>query len=262
MRARAAPVHVPAYPVKVRDVSGAGDTVVAVLAVMLAVGADFEVGHARRQCRGGGRGRQARHRDGFAAELRARILPAASLAPEDKIVFDWSDARRAARRMARAGPAHRLHQRLLRPAASRPYQAAGAGARRLRPPGGRAQQRCIGARGSRAQDGRSRTSMPAPRCWPRSKRSISSWCSSRTRRSNSSARAPEGAGQGRRLPARPGGRPRHRRGAGRRGGAGRSRAGLQHHADRRTFALAQAAALTGTARLRAELARACETWFG
>src|SRR5262245_56536789 len=34
--AGAAPVHVPAYPVKVRDVSGAGDTVVAVLAALLA----------------------------------------------------------------------------------------------------------------------------------------------------------------------------------------------------------------------------------
>src|SRR5580704_1053696 len=35
--ANAEPVHVPAYPVKIRDVSGAGDTVVAVLAVMLAM---------------------------------------------------------------------------------------------------------------------------------------------------------------------------------------------------------------------------------
>ena len=29
------PIHVPAYPVKVRDVSGAGDTVVAVMGAML-----------------------------------------------------------------------------------------------------------------------------------------------------------------------------------------------------------------------------------
>ena len=35
-------VHVQAYPVRVRDVSGAGDTVVAVLAAMLALQADFE----------------------------------------------------------------------------------------------------------------------------------------------------------------------------------------------------------------------------
>src|SRR6202035_2681322 len=37
-----APIHVPAYPVKVRDVSGAGDTVVAVVAAMLAIENDFE----------------------------------------------------------------------------------------------------------------------------------------------------------------------------------------------------------------------------
>src|SRR3954469_14027501 len=36
------PVHVPAHPVKVRDVSGAGDTVAAVLAVALAAGANWE----------------------------------------------------------------------------------------------------------------------------------------------------------------------------------------------------------------------------
>src|SRR6201990_353478 len=36
------PVHVPAYSVRVKDVSGAGDTVAAVLAVMLAAEADFE----------------------------------------------------------------------------------------------------------------------------------------------------------------------------------------------------------------------------
>src|SRR5665254_15330 len=37
-----AAIHVPAYPVRVRDVSGAGDTVVAVLAAMMAMRADFE----------------------------------------------------------------------------------------------------------------------------------------------------------------------------------------------------------------------------
>jgi D-beta-D-heptose 7-phosphate kinase/D-beta-D-heptose 1-phosphate adenosyltransferase len=35
-------IHVPAHPVKVRDVSGAGDTVAAALAVVLAAGADWE----------------------------------------------------------------------------------------------------------------------------------------------------------------------------------------------------------------------------
>src|ERR1051326_5764874 len=39
---KAPAVHVPAYPVKIRDVSGAGDTVVAVVACLLALGAAFE----------------------------------------------------------------------------------------------------------------------------------------------------------------------------------------------------------------------------
>ena len=86
----AAAVHVPAYPVRVRDVSGAGDTVVAILAVMLAMGADFE--SAMRAANAGAavvvgkRGTATLS----AAELRSRILPAASLAPEEKIVFDWA----------------------------------------------------------------------------------------------------------------------------------------------------------------------------
>jgi D-beta-D-heptose 7-phosphate kinase/D-beta-D-heptose 1-phosphate adenosyltransferase len=65
-------VHVTAYPVKVRDVSGAGDTVVAT--------------HAAAAVVVGKRGTAAV----TPAELRARILPAASLAAEEKIVFDWS----------------------------------------------------------------------------------------------------------------------------------------------------------------------------
>jgi D-beta-D-heptose 7-phosphate kinase/D-beta-D-heptose 1-phosphate adenosyltransferase len=83
-------VHVPAYPVRVRDVSGAGDTVVAVLSAMLAMGADFE--SATRAANAGAavvvgkRGTATLS----VAELRHRILPAASLAPEEKIVFDWA----------------------------------------------------------------------------------------------------------------------------------------------------------------------------
>ncbi len=83
-----APVHAPAYPVKVRDVSGAGDTVVAVLAVMLARGADFETAmraaNAAASVVVGKRGTAIV----TASELRRRILPAAALASEDKIVRD------------------------------------------------------------------------------------------------------------------------------------------------------------------------------
>jgi D-beta-D-heptose 7-phosphate kinase/D-beta-D-heptose 1-phosphate adenosyltransferase len=83
------PVHIAAYPVKLRDVSGAGDTVVAVLAAMLAADAGFEPAMRAANAAGavvvGKRGTATVS----AAELRSRILPAASLAPEEKIVFDW-----------------------------------------------------------------------------------------------------------------------------------------------------------------------------
>jgi D-beta-D-heptose 7-phosphate kinase/D-beta-D-heptose 1-phosphate adenosyltransferase len=85
-----APIHVPAYPVRVRDVSGAGDTVVAVLSAMLAMDADFEsamrAANAAAAVVVGKRGTAILS----VAELRSRILPAASLAPEEKIVFDWA----------------------------------------------------------------------------------------------------------------------------------------------------------------------------
>jgi D-beta-D-heptose 7-phosphate kinase / D-beta-D-heptose 1-phosphate adenosyltransferase len=84
------PAHIAAYPVKVRDVSGAGDTVVAVLAAMLAVDTGLEpamrAANAAAAVVVGKRGTATVS----AAELRSRILPAASLAPEEKIVFDWS----------------------------------------------------------------------------------------------------------------------------------------------------------------------------
>ncbi len=84
------PVQVPAYPVKVRDVSGAGDTVAAVLAVLLAMKTPYELAvraaNAAAAVVVGKRGTATVS----LAELRGRILPAASLAPEEKIVFDWA----------------------------------------------------------------------------------------------------------------------------------------------------------------------------
>ncbi|HET7190288.1 MAG TPA: D-glycero-beta-D-manno-heptose-7-phosphate kinase [Pseudolabrys sp.] len=84
-----AAVHVPAYPVRVRDVSGAGDTVVAVLSAMLALNADFEsamrAANAAAAVVVGKRGTAT----ASAAELRSRILPAATLASEEKVLFDW-----------------------------------------------------------------------------------------------------------------------------------------------------------------------------
>jgi len=84
-------IHAPAFPVKVRDVSGAGDTVVAVMSLLLAAGAGFEdamrTANAAASVVIGKPGTATLS----AAELRARILPAAALAPEEKIVFDWRE---------------------------------------------------------------------------------------------------------------------------------------------------------------------------
>jgi D-beta-D-heptose 7-phosphate kinase/D-beta-D-heptose 1-phosphate adenosyltransferase len=90
----AAPVHVPAHAIAVRDVSGAGDTVVASLAAMLALGADFE--SAMRTANAAAAVVIGKHGTATvsAAELRARILPAAALAPEEKIAFDWASTER------------------------------------------------------------------------------------------------------------------------------------------------------------------------
>jgi D-beta-D-heptose 7-phosphate kinase / D-beta-D-heptose 1-phosphate adenosyltransferase len=83
-----APVHIPAYAVQVRDVSGPGDTVVAILAVMLALGADYE--SAMRVANAGAA--VVVGKPGTATvsinELRHRILPASALAAEDKVIYD------------------------------------------------------------------------------------------------------------------------------------------------------------------------------
>jgi D-beta-D-heptose 7-phosphate kinase/D-beta-D-heptose 1-phosphate adenosyltransferase len=84
-------IHVPAHPVKVRDVSGAGDTVVAVLAAALAAGADWEA--ALRMANAAAA--VAVSKKGTAivtsAELRRKILPHAFLAAEEKIIAASSD---------------------------------------------------------------------------------------------------------------------------------------------------------------------------
>ncbi len=179
-----APVHVPAYAVKVRDVSGPGDTVVAILGVMLALGADYE--SAMRAANAGAA--VVVGKPGTATvsvnELRHRLLPAAATALEDKIVFDRSvlDQRLAEwrRQRLRIGFTngcfdllHRGHIRLMAEARSACDRLVVG-----------SEQRCIGDCASRARDGRSRTSSRAPTCWLRSKPSIWSWYSRKTRRSS------------------------------------------------------------------------------
>src|SRR5689334_1804720 len=85
-------VHVPAYPVKIRDVSGAGDTVVAVLATLLALGADFETAMRAANAAASVVVGKPGTATVSAMELRGRILPHAALAAEEKIAFDWAVA--------------------------------------------------------------------------------------------------------------------------------------------------------------------------
>jgi D-beta-D-heptose 7-phosphate kinase/D-beta-D-heptose 1-phosphate adenosyltransferase len=86
-----ASLRVPAQPVKVRDVSGAGDTVAAVLAVSLAAGADWE---GALRCANAGAAVAVGKRGTATVsvtELRRRILPPASLTAEDKIAASRND---------------------------------------------------------------------------------------------------------------------------------------------------------------------------
>lgn len=78
--------HVPAFPVKVRDVSGAGDTVAAVMAVAKAAGLNWgdamRLANAAASVVVGKRGTASLTLD----ELRVRCLPHASLVAEEKII--------------------------------------------------------------------------------------------------------------------------------------------------------------------------------
>lgn len=79
-------VHVPAFPVKVRDVSGAGDTVAAALAVSLAAGADWDTALRMASAAAAVAVGKQGTASVSAAELRRKILPHATLAAEEKVV--------------------------------------------------------------------------------------------------------------------------------------------------------------------------------
>jgi D-beta-D-heptose 7-phosphate kinase / D-beta-D-heptose 1-phosphate adenosyltransferase len=81
-------VHVPAHPVKVRDVSGAGDTVAAALALVMATGADWETCLRMANAAAAVAVSKKGTASVTAAELRRKILPHAFLAAEEKIVLD------------------------------------------------------------------------------------------------------------------------------------------------------------------------------
>ena len=219
------PIHVPAYPVKVRDVSGAGDTVAAVMAVMLAMKTPYEfamrAANAAAAVVVGKRGTSTVS----LGELRHRILPAASLAPEDKILFDWSqlderlaDWRRLGLRIGFTNGCfdllHRGHIRLLAQArAACDRLVVGLEQRRF--------DRAAQGRGPPDQSGRRPRRSAGRARGGRFGRGVRAGHAARTGR----AGAADGAGQGRRLSARGRGRPRGGRGCRRRCDSGRSGAG-------------------------------------
>ena len=136
-----AAIHIEAYPVKVRDVSGAGDTVTAVMAVLAAMQTPYE--YAMRAANAaaavvvGKRGTstislgELRHRICRRPRSRSRTRSCSTGRCSTSGLQEWRQARLA----------HRLHQRLLRSAASWPHQIAGGSAGRLRSPRRRIQQR-------------------------------------------------------------------------------------------------------------------------
>ena len=86
------PVHVASYPVKIRDVSGAGDTVVALVALALGMGVTYDLAMRLANAAASVVVGKSGTATVSVSELRSRILPAASLVSEEKIVFDWAVA--------------------------------------------------------------------------------------------------------------------------------------------------------------------------
>jgi D-beta-D-heptose 7-phosphate kinase/D-beta-D-heptose 1-phosphate adenosyltransferase len=88
VRAKGDAVHIPSHPVKVRDVSGAGDTVVATLATMLAMSTDLEAAtraaNAAAAVVVGKRGTAAVN----FIEMRSVLVPSALRAHDEKIARD------------------------------------------------------------------------------------------------------------------------------------------------------------------------------
>jgi D-beta-D-heptose 7-phosphate kinase/D-beta-D-heptose 1-phosphate adenosyltransferase len=200
------PIHIPAYPVEVRDVSGAGDTVAAVMAVLAAMRTPYEF--AMRAANAAAAvvvGKQAPRpchllncAIAFCRPLRSR---------HKKIVFDWSvldehlqEWRRHGLRIGFTNGGfdllHRGHVKLLAEARGASIAWCGIEQQRL--------DRAAQGRGTSDQPGgRPRRGAGRARSG-RSGRGVRGRHAARTNQ----ARASGCAGEGRRLSHRPGGRPR------------------------------------------------------
>ncbi len=210
-------VHVPAHPVKVRDVSGAGDTVAAVLAVSLAAGADWETAlrtaNAAAAVAVSKKGTAVCHIRGIATQDHAACLSGGGkkrswrrAATSTLTSWDW---RRQGLRIGFTNGCfdilHPGHVKVLT-----------AGARRLRPPDRRPEQRRIGE----AAEGRGTSGAERARAF-RSAGGAGGGRSGGDLRRRHPARPDhadraERAGEGRRLHPRKGRRSRDRRGRRRR----------------------------------------------
>ena len=137
-------IHVPAHAVKVRDVSGAGDTVAAVLAAVIATGADWETALRMATAAAAVAVSKKGTASVTAAELRRKILPHAFLRGGRKDRHGAGRPRDASSGLAPAGIAGRIYQRLFRYPASRSCQGPDRGARRLRSSDRRLEQRRFG----------------------------------------------------------------------------------------------------------------------
>ena len=171
IRAGAAPLHLPARAREVADVSGAGDTLVAALAVALAAGAGLADAARLANITAGLSVAKQGTATVTAHELLGALHLEALLASEEKIVTAAAAAARVAAWRARGlkvgfanGCFDLIHPGPCPPSACRP--------RRLRPAGGGVEQRCLGAPAQGAHPAGAVGIRRAPLSWPRSPRSI------------------------------------------------------------------------------------------
>ena len=226
----------PGLPVKVRDVSGAGDTVAAALALALAADADWET--ALRMANAAAA--VAVGKKGAAtvtpAELRRKILPHASLAAEEKIVaaggdldVHLADWRRQGLRVGFTNGCfdilHPGHVKVL-------TAARGACDRLIVGLNSDASVRRLKGEGRPVQDERARAEVLAAL---EAVDLVAIFEAGHADRPDHAGEA-ERAGQGRRLYPRAGRRPRGRRGRRRRGAAGRYSRRPQHDVARQARA--------------------------
>ena len=138
------PLHLPTRAREVADVSGAGDTLVAALAVALGAGIALPEAAMLANVTAG----ISVGKPGTATVSREELLGVlhlADLVATDRKIATRDEAVQRDRRVARSGTAGRLRQWLLRSDPPRPCAAADRGPGTLRPAGRRVEHRCFGA---------------------------------------------------------------------------------------------------------------------